>query len=125
MTASAESGLSNFDTAKLIIAIALLLIGVVGYHYLLDISSLYRILGVIGASLVAIGIMVTTALGRTFLAFLKESRVEVRKVVWPTRQETTQATLIVLALVFLVGIVLWLLDMFLFWGVSLVTGQGA
>jgi preprotein translocase subunit SecE len=45
--------------------------------------------------------------------------------VWPTRQETIQTTLIVFALVFLVGLILWLLDMFLFWAVTLLTGQGA
>lgn len=125
MAAPAESGSSAFDTAKLVFAIALLFAGVVAYHYFSEVTALYRILGVIGTSLIAIGIVITTAMGKSFLSFLKESRVEVRKVVWPTRQETTQATLIVIALVFVVGLVLWFLDMFLFWGISHLTGQGA
>jgi preprotein translocase subunit SecE len=88
-------------------------------------SVFYRALGVIGMSLLAIGVVATTALGRNLWGFFKESRVEVRKMVWPTRQETIQTTLIVFALVFLVGLILWLLDMFLFWAVTLLTGQGA
>ena len=53
-----------------------------------------------------------------------ESKQEVRKVVWPTRDETLRTTLLVFAMVIMVGFVLWLLDMFLFWGVRVLTGQG-
>jgi preprotein translocase subunit SecE len=76
-------------------------------------------------SIASVAMILTTSLGKSFWGFLKEARVEVRKVVWPTRQETVQATLIVMALVFLVGLMLWLLDMFLFWVISQLTGQGA
>jgi preprotein translocase subunit SecE len=85
---------------------------------------IYRILGLVGLSVSGAAIVFTTKVGRSFLAFVREARVEVRKVVWPTRQETVQATLVVVALVFLVGLILWLLDMVLFWGISLLTGQG-
>lgn len=124
MAARAEARSSAFDTAKLVVAIMLLLLGVVGFYYFGEYLLLYRILGIVGIALAAIFLVLTTALGRGFLVFLKEARVEVRKVVWPTRQETVQATLVVVALVFLVGLVLWLLDMFLFWGISFFTGQG-
>lgn len=124
MAARAESGASTIDTAKLVFAVVLLLGGIVGFHYFSSYALLYRILGVVGFTLVAFAIVLTTAMGRAFLSFLKEARVEVRKVVWPTRQETVQATLVVVALVFLVGLILWLLDMMLFWGISLLTGQG-
>jgi preprotein translocase subunit SecE len=63
-------------------------------------------------------------MGKSFLVFLRESRLEVRRVVWPTRQETMQATLVVVALVFLVGLILWFLDMALFWAISSLTGEG-
>ncbi len=125
MAARAESGSSFIDTAKLVLAIGLLIAGVVGFYYFSQQSLLYRVLGIVGLSIVSIATIFTTALGKSFWGFLKEARVEVRKVVWPTRQETVQATLIVVALVFLVGLMLWLFDMFLFWVVSQLTGQGA
>jgi len=61
--------------------------------------------------------MLTTGLGSYCLEFVLESKQEVRKVVWPTRDETMRTTLLVFAMVFIVGLILWLLDMFLFWGV--------
>ncbi len=124
MAARAESGASAFDTAKLVLAIVLLITGVAGYHYFSTQILVYRVLGVIALSGAAIAIVLTTAMGKGFLGFLKEARIEVRKVVWPTRQETVQSTLVVVALVFLVGVILWLLDMALFWGISSLTGQG-
>jgi len=63
-------------------------------------------------------------LGRNVWGFVLESKQEVRKVVWPTREETFRTTLLVFGMVFIVGLILWLLDMFLFWGVRLLTGQG-
>ncbi|MBP1152889.1 MULTISPECIES: preprotein translocase subunit SecE [Methylocaldum] len=125
MAARAESGSSVIDTAKLVLAIGLLIAGVVGFYYFSQQSLLYRVLGVVGLSIASVAMILTTSLGKSFWGFLKEARVEVRKVVWPTRQETVQATLIVMALVFLVGLMLWLLDMFLFWVISQLTGQGA
>jgi len=125
MAARAESGSSVIDTAKLVLAIGLLIAGVVGFYYFSQQLLLYRVLGVVGLSIVSIAMILTTSLGKTFWGFVKEARVEVRKVVWPTRQETVQATLIVVALVFLVGLMLWLLDMFLFWVISQLTGQGS
>ncbi|MGX2041971.1 preprotein translocase subunit SecE [Methylocaldum sp. MU1018] len=125
MAARAESGSSVIDTAKLVLAIGLLIAGVVGFYYFSQQLLLYRVLGVVGLSIVSVATILTTSLGKSFWGFLKEARVEVRKVVWPTRQETVQATLIVVALVFLVGLMLWLLDMFLFWIISQLTGQGA
>lgn len=73
---------------------------------------------------IALALVLSTAMGKSFMVFLKDARIEVRKIVWPTRQETTQSTLVVVALVFVVGLLLWTLDAALFWGVSLLTGQG-
>jgi preprotein translocase subunit SecE len=124
MAAQSESGASAFDTAKLVLAVVLLVAGIAGYHYFSSQLLVYRVLGVIAIAIAAIAIVLATRLGKEFLGFLHESRVEVRKVVWPTRQETTQSTLVVVALVFLMGIILWFLDMGLFWGVSALTNQG-
>lgn len=113
---------STVDTAKLVGSVFLLLVGIVGFHYFSSQLLLYRIIGVVSLSAAAVAVILTTSLGKGVLLFMKEARVEVRKVVWPTRQETVQATLVVVALVFLVGLILWLLDMVLFWGISTLTG---
>jgi len=109
---------SGFDTIKLAVAVALLVAGVLGFYWYADESLLFRVLGLIAVALVAIGIVFTTALGQSLAGFLKESRTEVRKMVWPTRAEATQTTLIVIVVVILVGILLWLLDMVLGWGIQ-------
>ena len=124
MNARAESTSSGLDTLKLIIAILVLVGGIIGFYYYGDKGLVYRVIGVLHSTLAAIGLILTTSVGKEFMGFLKEARVEVRKVIWPTRQETTQSTLVVVALVFIVGLILWTLDAGLFWGVSLLTGQG-
>jgi preprotein translocase subunit SecE len=123
MAAQAEPSTSAFDTAKLVLALAFLVAGIVGFYYFSAQAMLYRVLGVLAMAGVASALLFTTALGEMVLGFLKESRTEVRKVIWPTRQETVQATLVVVALVFVVGLILWLLDMVLFWGIGVITGQ--
>lgn len=110
-----------FDVVKLVSAVILVVAGVVGYHYFAQTMQLFRVLGVVGVTVIAMVIVYTTDLGRLVLRYLADSRTEVRKMVWPTRQETTQATFIVVILVFVVGIFLWLLDMVLFWGVRALT----
>ena len=87
-----------------------------------EVGLLYRVLGVVGLMLVALGVAATTTQGKAFLTLLKEANVERRKVVWPTRQETTQTTLIVIAVVIIVAILLWGLDSLLSWIVSSVIG---
>ena len=107
---------------KLAAALALLVLGLVGFYYFSEGSNLYRVLGllvVVGASS---ALFLNTAKGRDLLGFMRGARTEVRKMVWPTRQEALQTTLIVMVLVVLVGIFLWLVDMFLGWGVKFIIG---
>lgn len=78
----------------------------------------------IGWILVLIGaafIVMTTTQGKVLVNFIKEGRVELLKVVWPTRKEATQITLIVLLVVFLAGILLWGIDSSLVWGIGHLT----
>ena len=124
MTAQSDSGTSIFDVIKLVFSIVLVIGGVVAFYYFADQSLLYRVLGLVALAIVAILIVFSTAVGKKLWAFIHEARTEVRRVIWPTKQETTQTTLIVVVMVFIVGIFLWLLDMFLFWGVRVLTGQG-
>jgi preprotein translocase subunit SecE len=123
MVAKTEEVVSNkFDTFKLLFAIVILIAGIAGfYHYEAE-SQLYRVLGVVFASGVAIAISLTTMLGQNLMGFGREARMEVRKVVWPTRQETLQTTFMVLVAVIIIGIFLWLIDMVLAEAIQLITG---
>jgi len=125
MVAKAETEVSNkLDTFKLVMAIAILLAGVGGFYYYVDASLLYRVLGLVGLVIVAAAIALTTGTGHAILSFARESRAEVRKVVWPTRQETVQTTLMVVVAVIILGIFLRLIDMMLLNAVQMLTGKG-
>ena len=118
MVTKTEETTSAIDTIKLMTALLVLIAGVVGFYYFEDESQLLRVLGMLAVAVVAFLIAATTDMGRRSLAFVKDARIEVRKVVWPTRQEALQTTVAVLFMVVLVAIMLWLFDMFLGWGVS-------
>jgi len=119
-----ETQASGLDTVKLAVALTLLGGAVFAFYWYADQSLLMRVLGLIGVAVVSTLIASQTALGRSTWTFIGSTRTEVRKVVWPTRAETTQTALAVLFVVVLMGVVLWLLDMFLLWAIRLLTGQG-
>ena len=126
MVAKTEEVVSNkLDTFKLLLAIAVLIAGSVGFYYYEAESLLYRVLGVVFAAGVAVAISATTLLGQNLIGFGREARMEVRKVVWPSRQETVQTTFMVIVAVILIGIFLWLIDMLLAEAIQLLTGTGA
>ncbi|WP_020565326.1 preprotein translocase subunit SecE [Methylosarcina fibrata] len=124
MNTQAEAATSIGDVVKQVLAVVLVVAGVAAFYYFSEIQLLYRVLGLVVVVLASLGLVLTTDLGQSVWSFVLESKVEVRKVVWPTREETTRTTMLVFAMVFIVGLILWLLDMFLFWGVRLITGQG-
>jgi preprotein translocase subunit SecE len=122
MSTNVENPSSSMDMLKWLIAITLLMGAVVGNYLYADMSVLVRAVGVVAAVAAALGVAVTTEKGRTFIAFAKESRIEVRKVVWPTRQETTHTTFIVMAATVVMALILWGLDGILFRVVGFLTG---
>lgn len=124
MNTQAEAQTPVFDIVKQVFSVFLVVAGVAAFYYFSEVSVLYRVIGLLVVALVVLGLMLTTNLGRNTWSFFLESKQEVRKVVWPTREETTRTTMLVFAMVFTVGLILWLLDMFLFWGVQHLTGQG-
>jgi preprotein translocase subunit SecE len=131
MNTQAEPATSVADIVKQVFSVVFVVAGVAAFYYFSadhtyfkEVRLLYRVLVLVVVVLMALGVMLTTGLGRTVWSFVLESKQEVRKVVWPTREETMRTTLLVFAMVFVVGLILWLLDMFLFWGVRLLTGQG-
>ena len=124
MNPKSEIQASKFDTFKLASAVLVLLIAVAAFYYFADYMLLVRVIGLLAAVGAAVAIVLTTELGDNVLGFLKDARAELRRVVWPTRQETLQTTLAVILMVIVVGIFLWLFDMLLFWIVRLLTGTG-
>lgn len=122
MATKVEQPTSGFDTVKLFTTLLILIAGVVGFYYFEDESQLLRVMGMLAVAGIAFFIVSTTDIGRRGIGFARDARVEVRKVVWPTRQETLQTTIAVLIMVFLVAIMLWLIDLALGSGIrSLLT----
>ncbi len=121
---STEIQASGADTAKLAVAATLLAGAVVAFYWFADQSLLMRVLGLLGVAVLSIFIAAQTVVGHSVISFLGDTRTEVRKVVWPTRAETTQTVMAVLFVVILMGVVLWLLDMFLLGAIRMLTGQG-
>ncbi|MCC8987237.1 MAG: preprotein translocase subunit SecE [Candidatus Contendobacter sp.] len=114
--------LNRADTFKLLGAGAIVLIALAAFYLFAGHSLLVRVIGLLAAFGAAVAIALRTELGAETLEFIQGARTEVRKVVWPTRAETTQTTLIVIAMVVIMGLLLWLLDVVLFWLIRLITG---
>jgi len=111
------------DRIKLVLAVLALVAGIGGYYYFNNMSLLVRVLVLLGALAVTVVIGMQTETGRGAWTFTKEARQELRKVVWPTRKETTQMTLVVVAMVILVSLFLWFVDWGLLAAVKALTGQ--
>jgi preprotein translocase subunit SecE len=106
------------------VAVALLIGGVAAY-YLLDTRPDWQRWGAAGLGLLAsIAVFALAPLGRRFWQFILLARVELRKVVWPTRQETLQMTALVFGFIVLAALFFWVLDLVLAWATRLLTGQG-
>jgi preprotein translocase subunit SecE len=122
VSTSTESGQSVTDWFKWVIVAVIVVGGVFGNWYYQDQSLLYRVLVLLALAALAVLITFQTNQGRALWALIKESRVEIRRVVWPNRQETTQTTFIVVLLVLVFSLILWGLDSLLSWIVSIVIG---
>ncbi|MCD4864482.1 MULTISPECIES: preprotein translocase subunit SecE [Pseudomonas] len=122
MSIKAEAKESRFDALKWLVVVVLVAIGVVANHYFAAQSILYRVVGLLVLAAIAAFVALQTAKGQAFFGLLKDARTEIRKVVWPTRQETTQTTLIVVAVVLVMALLLWGLDSLLGWLVSTIVG---
>ena len=95
-----------------------------GYYYFEQESLLYRVLGMLAVIGVGVWVALTTAKGKGLLGFMTGARAEVRKMVWPTRVETMQTTLMVFIIVVLLSIFLWFVDMLLGAGVKWLLAVG-
>jgi preprotein translocase subunit SecE len=122
MNAKVEAKTFRLDGLKWLLVLLLIGAAVAGNTYYAEIPLLYRVLAIVAACLLALGIAVNTAKGNAFWNLLREAQTEVRRVVWPTRQEATQTTLIVVAFVLVMALILWALDSALGWGASKIIG---
>ncbi|PSV29868.1 preprotein translocase subunit SecE [Photobacterium sp. GB-72] len=124
MNANAENqeSESKMDGLKWVVVFALLAAAVVGNYLYSDVSVVLRTSAVIVLVAVAGITAAFTAKGKAAIRFASESRMEVRKVVWPTRQEATQTTFIVLAVTVVMALALWGIDGIMVRLVRLFTG---
>ena len=112
-TETSESG--ALDVLKLLIAAGLLVGGVFGFYWYLEWPQALRVLLVLGGLGASIGVAATSAQGQRIWAFIQGSRIEIRKVVWPTKQETTQTAIAVFIFTLVMALFFWALDSGLLW----------
>lgn len=95
---------------------------IVGNSYYISEPLLYRVLGVVFLVSISLLVLITTNEGKAALKIILDSRTEIRRVVWPTRIETTQTTLIVVVAVTIAGLMLWGLDSLFGWATASILG---
>lgn len=127
MTTQAESSTNNsLNAVKWVLAIAILIAATVGNRYapelLPQLSVWMRVVILVVMGVGALALTLITTQGQAFLKLLKEAIVEARRVVWPTKDETMQTTLIVFAVVVVMSLVLWGVDSLFGWMISAVIG---
>lgn len=113
------------NSFKWTIVLALIVLGLFGNYHFSDQSLLVRVAGVCVASLLALGVALQTNNGKRFWRFAMDARIELRKVVWPNRQETVQTTMMVLGVVAIISLILWGVDAVLLRVIAWLTGYGA
>lgn len=119
-----DSAPGPLDTALLVAASLAVVAGIVAYYYFENTVLVLRVLAVLGGVAIGAGLVYQTHQGKTLWRFVQGSRIEIRKVIWPTRQETMQTTLSVFFFVLVLGVFFWGLDFLLLMISRAVTGHG-
>ena len=119
-----ESDKFNNNTPLLLLSTTILIAGIISFYYFSEIRLFYRVVALIFIMIIAAYITYLTDFGKTVYSYVIDSKVELKKVTWPTKQETLQTALGVFVVVILIGIMLWLFDMLLGWGVGTLYGVG-
>lgn len=123
MNAKVDAAEFRLDPLKWLLVAVLVLGGAfANAYYGSQVALLYRVLALVVVGAMAVFVVINTEKGSALVSLLKASQLEVRKVVWPSRQETVQTTLIVVAVIIVMAIILWLLDMGLGYIASLIIG---
>ncbi len=122
MSGKEEITAQKIDPLLWLIVVGIVLGGVYANTMFVGVNVLIKAVAGSALAAVAVGIALQTVRGKAGWDLAKEAWVEVRKVIWPTQQETTQTTLIVVVVVVVVGLFLWALDSSLSWGIQAVIG---
>jgi preprotein translocase subunit SecE len=122
--ASTSSGSNTLDIVKLVAAVAILVGGIAGFYLLDTYPIAVRWVIVLIALVAAVFVALQSVQGREFWQFVQGSRIELRKVVWPTRDESVKTTMVVFAAIVVMGIFFWILDWALGGITRALTGQG-
>ena len=117
------AGASAKDTALMMMSIVLLLAGIVAFYWFDELALFFRVAMVIAGLAAAAGLMWFSWYGREFWQFAQAARVELRKVVWPDRDETVKTTYVVFGFAIVMGLFFWFLDMGLTYLTRLLGGQ--
>ena len=112
------------DKVKLGLAILIVIAGLAGYYALAADAAWMRWLSVAASLVLAALVLAFSRYGSAFRQFVELSRIELRKIVWPNRQETGMTTLVVFVFVIAAGLFFWALDLLLAWATRVLTGQG-
>jgi len=113
------------DKVKLTVAVLIVVAGVAGYYVLADQAPWLRWLAVVASLALAALVAAFSRYGSEFRRFVELARIELRKVTWPTRQETLQTTAVVFVFVIVAGLFFWALDWVLALATRFLTGQGS
>ena len=124
MNTKVESVNTKLDVVKLAIALLIVVASIAFFYAYPEQSLLLRVVVILVAAAISIGISLQTEKGRNIWTFTQDAQIEVRRVVWPTREETTQTTLIVLLVVVFVSLILWGLDWALGESIGYLLGRG-
>jgi len=112
----------TLDNLKWLLAILVFTSAVIGNSYFVEVAFLYRVLGVLALFIIGLGLIALTNFGSSSIKLMKESRTEIRKVVWPTRMETTQTFMIVFGSIVILCLFFWGLESLLSFLTKLVLG---
>ena len=110
------------SNSYLLLSIGVLITGMILFYYYSDVRLFYRVVGMIAVVILSAFIAYQSDFGKLVYSYVIDSKVELKKVTWPTKQETTQTTLGVIFVVIVVGILLWLFDMLLGWAIGTLYG---
>ncbi len=124
MNAKPEQAEYRHDILKWGAVAAILAAAMAAFYFFSDLLLLYRVLMMVVGVAGSVAVAGQTAFGHAAWDLLTDSRVEFQKVVWPTRQESTQTTLAIAAMLIVVGIFLWITDFILSWGLERFVGIG-
>ena len=111
------------DIIKYVVALLLVAAGLFGYSWFSDWAGSLRALLVVAGLLAGVGVFMLTAKGAQTREFLSESKFELRKVVWPTRQEALQTTWVVMIAVAVLSLILAGFDVVIQWAVKWLLGR--